>query len=431
LSKYNRNMKIKFSYLIIVLCAVNVVLAHAQEPLTWEECVFEAKNNHPDLMSAKEKLKQTGYDKDIAIGAMLPQITSNAEGKRAKPASSNKESNTYSYGLSGKQLAFDGFKTASTVGSAEKTISAEQYNYAVTSSDVRLNLKTAFAALLRAQDLITLTEDIARRRKQNLELVELRYEAGREHKGALLTAQADLAQADFEVAQAKRNLSLAQHELSKELGRQNFTPVNVKGDFDIKGAEKEKPDLEYLAENTPFLKELIAKKEAARFDYASAQSEFFPKVYLETSYSDTASDSDWPIKDSSKAWGAGVSISFPLFEGGTRIAQASKARSQWKQAQADERSGHDSVIVVLERTWKNFQDSIESVSVKRQFVIAAEERAKIASAQYSSGLISFDDWVIIEDNLVAAQKTYLNSQADLLLAEANWMQAKGVTLDET
>lgn len=415
--------------LIFILLLANVNTSCSQEMLTWKECVLEAKNNHPDLISAKEKVKQSRSDKDIAIGAMLPQLTSDAEGKRAKTASQSKESNTYSYGLSGKQLAFDGFQTASSVGSATKTISAEQYNYAVASSNIRLNLKTAFTSLLRAQELITLTEDIAQRREQNLELVQLRYEAGREHKGALLTAQADLAQANFEVAQAERNLSLAQRQLTKELGREKFSHVKLEGGFNIDEIDPEKPDLENLAENTPFIKELIAKKDAARLDYASAQSDFFPKVYLETSYSDTASDSDWPIKSSRKAWAAGVSISFPIFEGATRIANTLKERSKWKQTQADERSGRDSVLVTLERTWKNLQDAIANVSVKKKFLEAAQERAKITKAQYETGLASFNDWIIIEDNFVNAKKSHLNTQADMLIAEAYWIQAIGRTLE--
>ena len=122
-------------------------------------------------------------------------------------------------------------------------------------------------------------------------------------------------------------------------------------------------------------------------------------------------------------------MSLPLFEGGSRIAKASKAKSQLQQAQAEERSGRDSVLLTLERTWKNFQDADDTVSVKQKFLKAAEERAKIAAAQYSQGLIGFDDWVIIEDNFVSAKKAYLDAQANLLIAEANWVQAKGGVLE--
>jgi len=137
--------------------------------------------------------------------------------------------------------------------------------------------------------------------------------------------------------------------------------------------------------------------------------------------------SNWPPQD--EGWSAGVRVSFPIFEGGSRLAKTSKAKSQLRQAQADERSGRDGVILTLEETWKSFQDAGDTVLVKKKFLEAAQERAKIANTQYSQGLITFNDWVIIEDNLVNATKTYLNAQADSLIAEANWIQAKGGILE--
>ncbi|MFH1776546.1 MAG: TolC family protein [Candidatus Omnitrophota bacterium] len=396
----------------------------AEEILTWDNCVQEALKNHPDLLAAKEEIIQSRADKNTVLSNRLPQISSQLSGKKSKAAASS-ETDTYAYSLSGQQLVFDGFKTTSNIHAAAKSLDAKEYNYMITSSNIRLNLRTAFSALLRAQELISLTEEIAKRRKENFELVQLRYEAGREHKGAVLTAKADLAQAEFEVAQAKRNFSLVQQQLTKELGRDKKIPVRVIGDFHVEGIDDVKPECELLADNAPFLKELIARKEAARFNYNSAKAEFFPQVYLSGSFG--RSRSEWPPKDD--AWSAGLTVSLPIFEGGSRIAQIKKAESQMIQAQADERSGRDSVIYTLEMTWKDFQDAVEMVSVKKKFFEAALERAKIANAQYSSGLTTFDDWIIIENNLVSTKKAYLDAQANLLVTEAYWIQAKGGILE--
>jgi outer membrane protein TolC len=413
-------------FIILLLCLLALPgLARAEEVLTWEDCVTEALKNHPDLIAAEEKVKQAKSDKGIALSGILPQFSSQLSGSTSQSASGS-TTDAYAYAVTGQQLIFDGFKTIDDIKSASKTLTAQEYDYLVISSDIRLNLRVAFATLLRAQELIAITEDIASRRQQNLELVQLRYEAGREHKGALLTAQADLAQAQFEVAQAKRNLSLVQRELTKELGREKKLTFEVKGVFEIEEVDyAEKPDFEFLAVSTPFLKELIAKKEAARLDYSSAKADFFPQIYVSGSFGKT--HTKWPPQDDQ--WSAGVTVSLPIFEGGSRIAQLSKSKSLLKQAQADERSGRDSVLVTLEETWKNFQDAIDTVLVKEKFLEAAQERAKIASAQYSQGLIAFDDWVIIEDNLVNAKKNYLDAQASLLTAEADWVQAKGGTLE--
>lgn len=416
--------KLRSIIFIWLLSSIFTNQALAREVLTWEDCVKESLQKHPDLISSREKVKQAMIDKDITRSAVFPQISSRA-GAKTSEAVSGKKSDTYSYSITGEQLMFDGFKTVTDIKSASETISAQEYNYAVISSNIRLKLRDAFITLLRAQELIALSEEIDSRRKQNLELVQIRYDAGREHKGALMTAQADLAEAEFETAQAERNLSLARQKLTKELGREKKVPIEVRGTFDIQEIDREKPDFEFLADTTPFLKELISKKETAKLDYKSAQADFFPEVYLNGSMGRTASN--WP--PNGNEWSAEIAVSCPIFEGGRRIAQLSKAKSQLKQAQADERGGRDSVILTLEETWKNFQDAADVVLVRKKFLEAAQERAKIANAQYSQGLITFDDWIIIENNLVNAKKAYLDAQASLLAAKAYWIQAKGGTLE--
>ena len=260
---------------------------------------------------------------------------------------------------------------------------------------------------------------------ENLELVKLRYRAGREHKGSLLTAEADLTYAEYEVKQAERSITLFQRKLSKEMGFQKLNSVNVEGEFFAAKDYAVKPDIENLVNTTPLLRELIAKKEASRYDLKSEQADFLPQVYLNGSLGKTSNE--WSPRDDT--WSFGMSVSLPIFEGGSRIAEVKKARSKLNQAEADERSGRDSVLVTLESTWKDLRDAMENVSVREKFLEAAEERAKITAAQYETGLISFDDWIIIEDNLVNAKKSYLNAQANMMIAEAYWIQAIGGTLE--
>jgi len=417
--------QVKFIFLTCFLCVFWVIPLWADKTLSWEDCVKEAYLNNPELISAAQELKQTEADKGIVQSAALPQITTELNGRKYEAAASNKQRDSYSYGVSGRQLLFDGFKTSNDIAAAKEGIKASQYNYAVVSSNVRLNLRASFSELLRAQALIPLTEDIAQRRKENLELVQLRYDAGREHRGALLTAQADFSQAEFEVEQAKRNLSLAQAKLIKELGWQEKVPIVVEGEFAVSDSESLKPDFIDLADNTPFLRELAARKEVARFGLKSAKADFFPQIYLTSSIGKT--DSYWAPDD--KEWAAGLSLSFPIFEGGIRIAKVSKEEARVEQAQADERSGRDTVIVTLEEAWKDLQDAVDQVLVQGKFLRASQERAKIANAQYSTGLINFDDWIIIENELVIAKKAYLNTQTNMLVAEARWIQAKGGVLE--
>lgn len=406
----------------------------ADDFLTWKDCVLEARKNHPDLVSAREKLNQSKASKMQTQSVLLPQVSGSVAGSRDKnspylrgssSSSASSALDTYSYSVSGKQLLFDGFKTVFDVQAAEKNIDASQYNYEVTSSNVRLRLRTAFVGLLKAQDLLQITQDIANRRKQSRDMVKLRYDGGRENKGALLTAEANQSEADFEIGQAKRGAWLAQRQLSKELGRTKRDSIKADGNFSVANQETDQPDFERLSGTTPLLKELVVQKEAARWGVQSSVAALFPQVYANMSAG--RSDSYWPPRGNE--WAAGASLSVPLFEGGNLMAGIGKTEAQYHQAQADEKSGRDGVILTLEQTWTQLQDASAQVDVQQKFLNAVQERAKIAEAQYSSGLITFNDWIIIEDNLVSTQKSFLNIQANALLAEAAWLQAKGETLD--
>lgn len=425
--KKNSIKNVYKAFYFFLVCIGGVCMCEqvrAEDALLWQDCVAETMHNNPALFSARQELVQVKADKIIAVSGLLPQVTSRVSTNTSKTGS-QKQVDAYAWNITGEQLLFDGFKTPFDIMAASKTLTAQEYTYMVTSSNIRLDLQVAFATLLRAQNLISLTEDIVARRKENLQLVQFRYDAGREHKGAFLTAQADLAQAEFEAAQAIRNLALARQSLCAVLGRKRHDEIVAIGDFDIADKSRAQADIDHIADTTPFLNALIARKESARNNYQSATADVFPKIYLSGSYG--KSHSNWPPEEQS--WSTGITVSFPLFEGGNNYARISKAKSQFVQAEADEMSGRDEVIVILEESWKEIQDALDTVTVKQKYLVATEERANIANAQYSTGLITFDDWIIIENNLIDTKKAYLNAQADLLIRDAYWTQAQGGGLE--
>lgn len=396
--------------------------ALAEDFLTWEDCLYEAKNNHPDLISSEERVKQREADKIITGSTLYPQVDGSVDWSRTKTTT---EKDSYSFGVSGTQIIFNASKTANDLKAASENIRASRYNYKFTSSEVRFRLRTAFINLLKAQELVKILEDIAKIRRDNLVLITLRYEGGIEHKGALLTAEANLTQAKFEIIQARRELGVSQRELLKEMGRAEFYPTRVKGEFKLEAPTKKGVDFDTLAGNNPSLGELNAETSAASFGIKSEEADFFPKITA-TGGADMTSDS-WPPQDDQ--WNIGLGLSIPIFEGGLRKAEVEKAKALYREAQADERSKKDTIVLALGETWAAFQDAVDTVNVQKKFLNASEERAKIAEGQYSLGLIQFDNWIIIEDSLVQAKKAFLNAQANALLAEAGWINAKGETLE--
>jgi len=417
----SRSLKIFcFSILLIFISFYNV---SAQDTFTWHDCIKEAAKNHPDLIAASEEIKQSVAEKDITASAIYPQLDGSLSVSTSRAnASTTKD---YSYGVTGSQLIFDGTKTIQDINAAREDISAAKQNFKFTSVTVRMRLRTAFVNLLKAQEMLKITREILSIRKGNYEIVTLKYVSGLEHKGALLTAEADLAQARYEVAQAQRNVEVTRRDLLKEMGRLKFEPIEVSGSFELKNSERAKPDFEALANNNPALQKLISQKNAAAFSLNSAYANFSPTLTGEAGAGKSAPR--WPPKTGQ--WDAGLTLSMPIFEGGLRLAQVAQARGLLNQLKENERSARDGIILTLEQTWAGLQDAIDNSEVQRKSLLATQERSRISQAQYSTGFISFDNWIIIEDNFVKAKRSFLDAQSNVLLAEANWVKAKGETLE--
>jgi outer membrane protein TolC len=419
-------------YLLICTTAIAVMVCTGielmgEEVLTWHDCVSVAKRNHPDLISAREKINQKKAGVGIARSVLLPQINASVNRSTSKTEAGIIKDRTdyYSYGITGRQLLFDGFKSLYDVKQARKGVDVSLYEYKVTESDLRLNLRNAFVRLLKAQESLEISEEIVRRRRDNYNLVKLKYEAGREHNGALLTAKANLSQAEFEVARSMREISIVQKLMIKEMGLRVFVPLSVRGDFVVREVYDKKPDYKKLAATNPLLQEMIQLKELAEYGEKSAKLNFFPRVYGYMSAGKT--DSRWPPERNE--WSAGVEMSLPILQGGQRFYEVSRSKAEYKQLVADARSVGDRVLFTLEQKWNQLQNAIDYVRVQLMYLNAARERAKIAEAQYSIGMIAFNNWIIIEDTLVGALKSYLDAQANALFSEAEWIQSKGETLD--
>jgi len=423
-------MKFKFVYIILIIFLITPVskIYASDEILTWGDCIKEAAKNHPDLIVAQESIKQSEALKQQTASGLFPQLTGSLNASTAASASSPSKStvsDSYSYGVAGTQLIFDGTKTINNVKAASEDILAAKQGFRFTSATVRFRLRSAFIDLLTTQEMLRITEEIYDIRRANLELITLRYLSGLEHKGALLTAEADLADAKYGISQTKRALAVSQQALVKEMGRKQLTAMYGKGDFVVKDSALEKPDFQVIAKNNPSLQQFISQERSAEFSLKSTYANFFPELTGSAGASRTGSH--WTPRGDQ--WDLGLSLSLPLFEGGLRTAQVTEAKSLVRQLQEKGRSALDSAILTLQQSWADLQDTLENVVVQDKALIATQERSKIAQAQYSIGFVTFDNWTIIEDNLVKAKKTYLDAQAAALLAEAKWIQAKGEVIE--
>jgi len=408
------------------LPAARIVSGPAQEGLTWERAVQLALAHHPDVLKARAELSAKAHNRNQALGAYLPSADGTVSRKRLRTKSSTTDS--LALDLNVKQPLFAGFKTTGEAIQAWREWQAARWAYVEQSATVRQALRAAFVELLRLYQLREVNRRIAARRQDNAELLRLRYEAGREHEGSWRRAQAIAEQAAFDVRQTERQIESQSLALGQQLGGYFAVPMTVAGELEALRPSEPPPPGDYvtLAEATPTVQRLTRSAEALKAAILASQAKLWPTVDGTFNYESAGTDAS-NLKGETTL---GATVSVPLFHGGQNVEGVLESNATYRAAVEAARSARDLRIAELGQRWAAFRDAWELVAVKRAFLDAAQKRAEIVRAQYTSGLANFQDFDIAEQELADSEKAYVQSLADVLVQEANWIFTKGATLEE-
>lgn len=411
-----------FRVLIIAFfCLAAAFSARAEGTLSWEDCLAEAAKFHPDLIVAKESVIQAQESVGVARGNEWPTVDISAGASRVKTAGAS--SNASSLDLVGSVTVFDAGAKRSATQQARAELVSTQQGYHVTSARLRYELRAAYVGLWQAQEAVDIAGRILKIREDSYKLVKLHYESGTEHRGSLKLSQAKLSQAKVGLKSAQRDIVAAQVALSKAIGYPVKKSLQVVP-MQLPQMPGEMPDLEAIAKAHPQYRQAMAGEDVAAAGVKSSRAAYWPTVDVSASVGRRSNDI--PPRDNDAAVGA--TVTYPLFNGFAREASVQRARSALRAAQANTLSAYNALYSTLQQSWSNLADALDNAQVQAEFLDANSEREKIAQEQYNVGLTTYNDWAIIEDNLVATEQQNLNTQAAALNAWAAWDEARGIDL---
>jgi outer membrane protein TolC len=397
------------------------VMAAPATVLTWEACVQEATANNPELRAARASLEASVFSAEGAYSGYLPQLSAGAAyTDTSGTVIATTSESAYITSVSLSQNLFAGFQDRAKVaqGAANRDVAAA--SLAAAKAKLSQDLKTAYIGLRYAQDNVILTENIVRRSEENFRLVELRFESGNENKGSYLLTKASLAQARYDNLQARQNLVSAQAQLDRVLGRGETGGLEVRGDIPL-SEPGTAPDFRQVAREVPDYQQAAAQQKSAAAGVTLARSGLYPSLNLSGSVGRTGDN--WAPEDSRRT--VGLNLNIPIYSGGKDYYATKSAVSSLEAAASNTDSAEYQLVVRLKQTYAGYVESVEKLKVDQAFLDAAKTRATIARTKYNNGLMTFEDWDIIESDLIQREKSFLQSQRDRVVAEAAWEQAQG------
>ena len=394
--------------------------ASAAEALTWQSCVELTARQNPEVRSARETYSAAVEQVGVARSSFLPQADGSLTYANGE-SNNNAATHTYNASIAVSQNLFNGLIDKARLEQARYASESAQESLISARSKVSYDLRAAFEGMSNAKDYRQLTGDIIDRRASNLKLVSLRFDSGRENKGSVMLSQAYLEQARYDDLQARNNLVSARTQLARTLGRDDDDAVDVQGHVPTNEPPASAPDYRALVQATPDFKRALANEASSEAGVTVARGGFFPTLGL----SGTAGKQGESWFPDTQRWTLGVTLGIPLFSGGSSYYATRSARENYRASASTRENSGRQLQSDLTVAFNSYVEAVAKLKVDDSFQKAAEVRANIARNKYNNGLLSFDDWDIIENDLINRQKSYLQSRLARVVAEAAWERAQG------
>ncbi|MDR0617547.1 MAG: TolC family protein [Endomicrobium sp.] len=238
--------------------------------------------NNTHLKAAQLDLNNAKQEYASTFSLFLPKIvfSGNMSDTKNELQSLNTIRN-YPLNLEGSLSLFEGFSSYNELKEKSAKLKIAQANYDRTVSDIRYEAHCCYANLIWAYETVSLLEKIKERRKENRDLIQLKYNSGNVDIGSLKRCDADVALAEYNLKRAKRNIQTASTALLNAIGRiDDITILELLDHFWYKGEILAKPDFNTLIATIPEFLNAQYNFEMYKYINRKIKSQWLPYINL-------------------------------------------------------------------------------------------------------------------------------------------------------
>ncbi|MCX5801533.1 MAG: TolC family protein [Candidatus Eisenbacteria bacterium] len=408
--------------MIILLVTILSVDSFAEQPLTLQDCISLARQNNPTLVQQKTSIERSNVGVTSAHSSYYPGVDLSSSYRNSGSSFGDRQG-SYSTSIGLSYTIYDGGYRKAAVDAATAKVDVAKEAYHLSEDELILQVKGAFFKILQKQEQITLVQDVVKRRREDLVLINLKYEAGRESSPAVKEAEANVLQAEYDDKRAKDELVLAGVELNLLLGRPRRSEVVL----EYRDAEIDFPPLESLIEEAmvgrPELLSATANTGALQAQVTQARSNYLPGVSFSSSYGLQGSE----LLDQRDNWGAGISVSLPIFDGFSRKAKVRDATLSLESQSDRIRELQQQIEEEVEQAYSTWELAQSIIEVNKSTLEAARNMYELTKLQYEQGKTSYFFLQQKETGLTQAETTQLSALYNLRVSAARLEKACGRT----
>lgn len=315
-------------------------------------------------------------------------------------------------------------KAAQKIGDLQLQIDA--LDLVRTKQELDLTVRSGYYGILRTEALVTVASAAVAQSKDQLRVTEAQKAAGVVAEFDVLRARTQLANNEQSLISAKNQVTIAKNSFANTLGIDPNTPVALTPPTD-------EPKLPEKSESELLASALGQRVEMKQLDLALDKANTNVRLShrgLEPSMaaSVSAGYNPKPNAFSAKTTGAfGLSLSYPLGDGGSTRAQIEGAKSDVRQVQIQQDQYLRGIRAEVTQALVAATDASERLESARRTVEQAREAFRLAGVRFKAGVdtqLSVND---AQTQLTQSETNVVNARYDFHIALARLNRAVGAT----
>jgi len=411
------------------------------EPMDLETAMRVAEAKNIDVTIAREQQIQSKADVGLARSALLPQVNAVGSGNytrfndRITPTSTPKYADQASLGLQLKQVLFND-ELRTNLRSREEIERATAFDSQSIELDAKEAAALAYIDSLRTQQLYNIERENLRLSENHYQFAKLRVEIGSadlsevyrfeqlraQGRASLITREAERKNAVVtfnRLIGAPRDTQWGFEEIT--LGDQDLyfmdfyldPIVGDAGSFMKLGSFM----TQYAIDNSPELMAFDLKIAAQGLVLEQKQRRYYlPEVALAADVTHFNKHSEFADRDSENMGFAGVTITFPIFEGGRRRQDVLRQQSVIRTLEAQRERAVQQIEEFAMVSFNGIVSAHPNIRLNRRALESAEKNYESAREKYSQGAASILD-------LLDAQETLLSQRQSAAVALYDYLSA--------
>ena len=405
--------------------------AQVPQPFTLKDAIRIALQKHPSVAIAKNQLEQARARRVQTEARYFPTLSPsvsyvNQQTRTALPGFGTrigKIDETRS-DIALRQTVFDSGQREVSAAQARRAVEAAQQAYRETVQQKVLGVTTAYYELLRRAALQRVAEANIQRAQQTVDVVKAQVEVGVAAQKDVLQAEAELANAQVSLIQARNQVRLAEASLRSELGIGQEMPLQV-----AEVGNEEAEQLPPLVSLDEYLREAFAQRpdyqrqrvgsEIQRLSLRLAEIQAGIQVQSDFTYGRRIEPDPGDTRSFS------VIATYPLFDGGATRAAVREARAGYDSALQQLEQLKLTVRLDVEQAYLTRAEAQERLHAAKKALEAAQVNYQAALESRKDGVSSLIEVINAQVALVNAETNYVQAIYDLLAADARLQRAIG------